>query len=387
MAIELERLTNKVKHMDITLLAGSGGMHNLVSWVHMVETTEAIDFLDGGEIAFTTGLEIHSSDDLYELIKKMIERNVAGLVVNTGPFIETIPQHIIDYCNEKNFPLFTIPWKIHLAEVMRIFCFSITKSDQKELEVAAAFKNAITFPKQEELYVIALSQRNFHVHWTYTAIVIHIASNTKDLMTRIKNLINSISNHMKYTYKDFAIFENNLEIIGVCANYTMELLHDFTEELISFVNSLLTDQESMTIGVGKQTKSIRCLYKSYNQAYAIQKLQKNKKIDSSLYFYSDLGIYKLLMGIEDKEILLDYYENSIAPVIDYDRKNNSDLFTTMRCYLNHNGSVKETADELFVHRNTVNYKLNKIEDLLHLDLSSNQARLSLTLGCMLKDML
>lgn len=387
MAIELERLMNKVKHMDMTLLAGKGGIHNLVSWVHMVETSEATDFLEGGEIAFTTGLAIHSSEDLFRLVEKMIERKVSALVVNIGPYIESVSSDVIDYCDENNFPLFTVPWKIHLAEIIRLFCFAITKSDQKELEIAAGFKNAIIFPKQEELYVVSLSQRNFHVHWTYTAIVIHVSSKSKELLPRMKNLSSSLINHMKYTFRDFTFFENNLEIIGVCANYTIESLRAFVQEMTVFLRSILAKDESFTLGVGKQTRSIRCLYKSYNQALSIQKLQENKKIDPDLCFYNDFGIYKLLMGIEDKEILFDFYQNSIAPIIDYDEKNNSDLYETLRCYLSNNGSVKETADALFVHRNTINYKLNKIEDLLGVDLSTNETRLTLTLGYMLKDIL
>ena len=45
MAVELQRLMEKVSHMDVNLIAGKGGIHNLVTWVHMVETTEASDFL------------------------------------------------------------------------------------------------------------------------------------------------------------------------------------------------------------------------------------------------------------------------------------------------------------------------------------------------------
>lgn len=57
------------------------------------------------------------------------------------------------------------------------------------------------------------------------------------------------------------------------------------------------------------------------------------------------------------------------------------------CYLKHNGSVKDTADELFVHRNTINYKLNRVAEILNLNLSSLDTRLQLTLGFMLQDML
>ena len=93
------------------------------------------------------------------------------------------------------------------------------------------------------------------------------------------------------------------------------------------------------------------------------------------------------MGIEDKEIMKEYYDKTIKPLMDYDLKNASDLTEVLRSYLNHNGSVKDTADELFVHRNTVNYKLNKIEELLDMDLSALDVRLQVSIGFMLQDML
>ena len=95
----------------------------------------------------------------------------------------------------------------------------------------------------------------------------------------------------------------------------------------------------------------------------------------------------MLMAIEDKEIIIEYYNKTIRPLSEYDRKNDSDLAVVLRCYLNHNGSVKETADELFVHRNTINYKLNKISEILDIDLSQLNNRLQLSIGFMLEDML
>lgn len=387
MAVELNRLMEQVSHMDITLLAGKEGLNNLVSWVHMVETMEASDFLEGGEIAFTTGLGLSSRLPLVSLIEHIYEKKAAGIIVNIGPFIENIPQDAIDFCDKRDFPLFIIPWKAHLAEVMRIFCFSITKSDQKHLETAAAFKNAIFFPKQEELYVVPLSQRDFHVNWKYAACVIKLENPKGKLLTRLSTITIGLNNYLQHNYSDFAIFSHDTEILVVVANYDEALLHTFINDLMNRSKLFLTGRETLSFGVGKLTKSIRCLYKSYHQAESIQRLQSREKISKSLVFYSDMGIYKLLMGIEDKEIIQEYYEKAILPLCDYDEKNNSDLTQVLRSYLSHNGSVKETADELFVHRNTINYKLNKIAELLDIDLSSLNARLQLSVGFMILDML
>lgn len=292
MALELKRLVEKVEHMDITLLAGEKGIRNLVGWVHMVETIEASSFLEGGEIACITGIGLSKKTNLLELIEHIYEKKAAAVIVNTGPFIEAVSSDVIDFCNAHDFPVYAVPWKIHLAEIMRIFCFSITKDEQRSFETAAAFKNAIFFPKQEELYAVALSQNNFRVNWKYTVSVL--------------------------------------------------------------------------------------------------KLKTSQNVDmrhSSMLYYSDLGIYRILMGVEDKEIISEYYNYTLRPLVEYDNANDSDLTKVLRCYLENDGSVKKTSDEMYVHRNTINYKLGKIADLLQMDLSSLNTRLELLLAFKLSDML
>lgn len=384
MAVNIYELMKQVKNMDVTLIAGEKGLHNLVTWVHMIETIEATSFLDGGEIAFTTGFGLNNGETLLELTECIYNGKAAGLVINIGPFLEKVPEEVIKFGNNHNFPIFIVPWKIHLAEMMRIFSLTILKDSQKNLETASAFKNAIFFPKQEDLYVIQLSQRGFKINWHYAACVINL-KNTNNV--NLNSIITNLETHMQHNYEHFAIFLHDTEIIIILGNYTSDKIHDFINELTSHLNILLNKKNDYSIGIGKLTKSVRCLHKSYRQAKNIQKLQLKNKIDKSLIFYSEMGIYKLLMNIENEDILNEYYEHSIKPLREYDEKNNSDLTTVLRSYLKNNGSVKETADELFIHRNTVNYKINKIEEILNIDLSSLDARVQLMVGFMLEDMI
>lgn len=386
MAVELYNLIKQVNTMDITLAAGEKGIHNIATWVHMVETIEAADFLEGGEVAFTTGFGLNNRQSLLELTKSIYNHNAAGIVLNTGPFLEKVSDDVIAFANEHDFPIFIVPWKVHLAEIMRIFSLTLIKADQKNLETAAAFKNAIFFPKQEELYVVQLSQRGFRVNWNYAVCAINITDTQYSAPQKLNSIIVSLENHMQHSYENFAIFIHDSEVIVILADYTNEALNNFIYDLKEHLKILLSGKELFSIGIGKQTKSIRCIYKSYRQAKSIQKLQSKNKIDKSLISYSDMGIFKLLMGIEDEEILHEYYNHIIQPIKNYDKKNNSSLTTVLRSYLKNNGSVKETADELFIHRNTVNYKINKIEELLHMDLSSLDTRLQLSVGFMLEDM-
>ena len=105
-----------------------------------------------------------------------------------------------------------------------------------------------------------------------------------------------------------------------------------------------------------------------------------------LLTYSELGIYRVLLTLPSKEAAEEYLRDTVLPLYEYDALNRSDLVAVLQCYLRHDCSVKDTAQELVVHRNTVNYKLGKAAEVLDTDLSGFDARFQLQLGFLLYPM-
>ena len=103
MAMMLRKLCKKANYLyGLRIVAGNGGMTNMVQWVHTVEDSEVGDFLHGGELIFSTGIANKNDDWLLPFVRTLIDKNVSGLVLNTGPYITSIPKEVIDYCNEMN---------------------------------------------------------------------------------------------------------------------------------------------------------------------------------------------------------------------------------------------------------------------------------------------
>lgn len=387
MAVELERLIKKAAGKDLELIAGKNGLNHMVSWVHMVETVDATTFLEGNEVAVMTGIGLANDDDFMTLIKALTDHNAAAIIVNVGPYISEIPKSVLDYCEAHDFPIFSVPWRVHLAEIIRIFTYAITKSDQEQQELSNAFKNAIFFPKQEELYIIPLSHNNFSSSWSYSVVCVRVISEAA-AAERAERLANSAVSHMKYNFDKFCIFAYQDDIIAVVGDYDTTTLHAFSDELLGFLKNLLSSIEKIYYGVGKITKSVRCIYKSYNQARAIMKMHQKGIFTDENTFYDELGIYKLLMNIDDQEILYEYYKKELGPLETYDSNNGTDLYDTLKSFLlKYNGSIKETADALFVHRNTVNYKLNKVSEILNCDLTELSTRTRLSVAFMVNEIL
>ena len=382
MAVLLSDLYENIKNQDVTLVAGERGMGNVVRWLHMVESNAISSFLDGQEIAFTTGVGLNRDETLLDLVKANNEHKASGMVINIGPFIKEVPKDVIDYCNKEGFPLFTVPWRVHMAEIMRSICYIITESDKYNLELSSAVKNAIFFSNQEELYVPQLERNNFLPTWTYCITVVEIMENGEKVSEeKLQRYLKNMENYMIFSRKKTFVFELGGNIVLLFAGYAETMVKKTVTDMLKRCNF---QKEQCYIGIGRATPNAQNIGKSYRQACQVLKLQKNTQNDKGVVAYQDLGIYTLLMDIENEDVINEYYAETIQKLVEYDKLNQTNYCEVLQCYLEHSGSVKETAEAMFVHRNTINYKINKIEEMLNCDLSELDTRLLYSIAFMLK---
>jgi purine catabolism regulator len=81
-------------------------------------------------------------------------------------------------------------------------------------------------------------------------------------------------------------------------------------------------------------------------------------------FFDDLGVYRILTQIKNDYILSSFITDYLGQLIEYDDKHNSQLLLTLNVLFQCNGSKKEAADRLFIRRQTLYHRLDKIERIL-----------------------
>ena len=86
--------------------------------------------------------------------------------------------------------------------------------------------------------------------------------------------------------------------------------------------------------------------------------------------YEELGIFRVLFELNDSRVFDDYVKKVFSPLWEYDKKNNSSLFQTLECYFDNEADIKRTAEALFIHMNTLRYRLNQIEMIMNRDLKN-----------------
>ena len=391
MSIDMKVLVDQYPGDELKLAAGATGMHRQVTWVHISETPEMAEYLNGDELVITTGVGLDKwniEDALLDQVRLLYENKASGVIVNIGGYIRNIPKKVCSFCNAKDFPLFILPWKVPLEKIIQPLTEYIVQDNVSEEEISTAFKNAIFFPDQQERYVVPLSEHHFNVEDRYAICMLRVTNTSSDPYALAESIRERLWNHLREIYPKCAVFTDDRDIIAVISTQHTEQVRILAEDLLDHVCFLLPlNDEKVYIGIGKLTKSMRCIHKSYRQAEAIVRLQMKESIPQDKIFFTDMGAYRLLLGIEDDEIKQEYYNQVLGPLVKHDKEKGTDLTDVLKLYLQNDGSITRTASKMFVHRNTVNYKINQASKILNMDLGSLENRMQLMLAFLVHEML
>ncbi|ADY55677.1 transcriptional regulator, PucR family [Syntrophobotulus glycolicus DSM 8271] len=368
MAATLKNLCKYAReNYGMNLICGESNMNNLVNWVHMLEDPETAGFLHGQELIFSTGIGHRNTEWLLEFAKGLVEHQASGLVLNIGPYIESVPEDLIRFCREVRFPLFTIPWKTRIVDITNDFCRKIIKSEENEVTVASAFRNAIFFPEQGAEYRPVLERREFDLETDFCVLAISIRGISNEDYPEYDKIVRLKFTRIFVNHSDrFNIFRQDKNLIAVLQNFDPDFIEKAVDTLHEELKYGYPDCK-INIGISFNGQGITSLARNYKRATALARIaEKQDKVKLS---YQNIGLYQLLIEVEDPKALRKFYEDTLGKLESYDLKYKTDYVATLKNYLDNNASVQEVAKETFVHRNTINYKIKKIKELLQSELN------------------
>ena len=106
--------------------------------------------------------------------------------------------------------------------------------------------------------------------------------------------------------------------------------------------------------------------------------------DNAAVYFDEMGIYRLLYSIEDKALLKEMSDKLLGPLIEYDKIHNSDYVETLENYLKYDSSIQKVSEAMYIHRNTIAYRMNSIRKLLGTDLGSVDESLPYLIACIIR---
>lgn len=372
MELMVGSLYHRIKDkISLTLLAGSDGFYRMVRWIQQDEMASGLHLLRSGDLVISTEHTDVSTEELIDYIRSLNEMNASGLILyacSSGDEAHVISDEVKNLCGDLQFPLFCVPESIHIGDITRETCAVLFDFDHAYDTINDILSGLLYDPhlnSRSEEYVLRFG---FPLHADY--IILAFQDDEKIFFQSSNDENYKYLNHFFYTLGDtlgekfFYFREAGYGIIllqDIKYENAYEYARKITEDLRSIHHS-----DTLRCGVGTVVHNLSDIRLSFRNARAAVSYARFK--NGECITFNEMGFYKMLFSSEDQEILKEYTK-CLEPILNYDKKHNSELVKTLAVYLKSGRSIQRVASELSCHRNTINYRMGRIEDLLYLDIN------------------
>ncbi|MEH6993904.1 PucR family transcriptional regulator ligand-binding domain-containing protein [Neobacillus drentensis] len=235
-----------------------------------------------------------------------------------------------------------------------------------------------------------------HSNYMYYCIVINIESEEfqqyEDMVARRVSLENKARKCVDLIY-DYAnkadgevtCFHRNNRIIILIGQHenrpavSVYEAKQYTNNLYSILTKQITNS-TFLIGIGRQYGTIRSLHKSFSEANESIRLMQKFKNSGGVSHFEDHSIYHFLdSNIKDME-LEEFFMKRLGKVFENDQLHGTSYISTLENYFQNNLNISETSKAMFLHRNTLIYRIEKIKEILNSDLKNSEELLQIQLA-------
>ena len=357
-----------------TVVAGKGGLNRVVSGISVLETSNIIfDEYSykslGGELVVSGFITCYDDiNGLLRCVESFSKSADAGLIIfYLGIYLKEIPEQVIRLADELDFPIIVmpknrddIPYSYVIYEVMQLIFENKLKSNawQKDnYEIDAEFVKAILDEDKISLHRLSFYIKDKVENLRYMK-YIHFKQDIVDNHELKKEVLNNIRQYYyNRSIKSYAaVYEDDIVVL-------ITDKHDIQQDdVCDLMNNLEDISSSLDIAYLDGLDSLESIISAYKLCrYTIKSVPLIFKIKKYYLRHDLLFTEQCLNLIKEGESDIQYYLSILNKVKKYD----ASLYKTLESYaIDYNMNVAKTSESLFLHRNSVQYRLNKIKELI-----------------------
>lgn len=230
-------------------------------------------------------------------------------------------------------------------------------NDMERLETTVTNLNE----RQDHTFVTVL---HFQASWSETSVYpdLYFIDHSCLIREKITQLLGEL------THSDFIIFEKYHRFYALVfgADQQHAEMLGRLKEIVAHYNQR-NPAELLKVAVSFGIKNADSFYKATRSVASIMDTGRKLRPDEQVYTQDQMGIYEILIDLTQYGFVQDYVDRILFPL-------SLTLRETLRVYLNEKGNVSKTAEKLFIHRRTLNYRLQKVEEILGMDVDHAENR-------------
>lgn len=174
-----------------------------------------------------------------------------------------------------------------------------------------------------------------------------------------------IRNFLKNIFHDSicVLYDGNIVIVINYISYKA-FLKDYSKKLNVFL-----DDQNIVCGISRAFSNLMDINRYYKQSLKAIELGRYLDADKFIFFYDSYILQHIFSLCSDHDSLKEFCHPSIFKLIDYDKKYNTDYLKTLYLYIINFKNQTELAGLMHIHRNTLYYRITKIEEIISINLS------------------
>lgn len=383
--ITLKKLFSLSELEPIHLVAGKIGINRPITGVNVMENARLVEFFKENELLVTTGINMQGDEKgLIAMVHTAFNRKAAGIILNVGPYIPYIPEQVFQFADGHQFPVFEMPWVYRIADFVKITVQYLAAAGQRQTRTEHTLSEILFNPEPDRGHISKeLTQLGIKIEADFGIVVCAV-----NVLPVPRWLVYNLEDQLSKKYKIIlsTIYKN--QIIYMVDHSEIQVSDLSLSKIIKGIQ-INSDGElentKLSIGTGN-FYHLADLSKSYHEAMIVIHLTRRHP-DLLINEYKDIGAYKIIMDVRDRHVIEVFHQESIGVLYDYDKLNETSFVHFLRVFLEEDGRTANIARKEFIHRNTVLYKIKKIESILGIDLDQPFVKTSLSLAFMIEDVI
>ncbi|HLR21174.1 MAG TPA: PucR family transcriptional regulator ligand-binding domain-containing protein [Tissierellaceae bacterium] len=367
----------------LKIVAGYRGLNKRVSSLTVMEVPDITKWLKGNDFIITSFYAV--KDDVQKQIKlidKLADLNCSCLAIKLGEFIEELDELIIEKANEKGLVLTVIPQDITYIELIVNGMEKILHNRDIEFMIEKYMKDIIFDNYEAYEFIIERGELlGFKIRESYSLAITltHDDEDTDRYNEELRNLAKKVSKRsdrlLNFNHNPVVTIEGKSSVLFF-ADDKSDLKNNL-KQILNLIKRYINDRELQRtkIGVGSIGKGLEGIKETYYNSIEVLKLIEILDNNDSIFYYDKLKIYLFMekvLRMEDYKI----FDDICGELSD-------DLLLTLKTFYQCNMDIINTSEKLYVHQNTVRYRLKKVKEITGFDtrIFEDNFKLKLFLMC------
>ena len=364
-----------------------------IRWVNIAELAEnpqeLVNGIKNNDLIVIRGPFLKNDPQiLRSVLENAVQAHAAAILLYPNALDGGIPEEILTYAKKNEFPLLEMACRDKKALPLADLSSVITKEITTKNFLAPKFFSQIVlqdilckdFYGDQTIFLAHASSLGFDLQIPLQAVVVSAKRLTKKKNARSANSINADQNML--TEKLPAAVDHELShyyfnqpyLSGVIQNkYVLLLPNSLTNYPIKKIGKLImaaclkmenSAEYSFSVAIGSLGETLEEFSDSIQEALQILDIMQIIQKKNDVKHINDVILSMIVKNLKQDKYFVRLYDICILPLIEMDKAEKFDLLKSLITYFDCGKNISLAANELFLHRNTMKNRLDKIEDLL-----------------------